>query len=67
MIRGEISNHALFVHHQPSGILLSQAEGTLQRHDQSSPATSPRKFESECWGCGAKEANAGEDLVPSCS
>jgi hypothetical protein len=39
MIRGEISNHAMFVHHKPSGILLSQAEGTLQRHDRSSPAS----------------------------
>ena len=58
MIRGEISNHAMFVNHQPSGILLSQAEGTLQRHDRSSPAASPRKFESECWGCGAKGPNA---------
>jgi hypothetical protein len=58
MIRGEISNHAMFVNHQPSGILLSQAEGTLQRHDRSSPATSPRKFKSECWGCGAKGPNA---------
>eukprot|EP01082_Thalassiosira_pseudonana_P008583 g7454.t1 g7454 contig24:664387-665715(-) len=34
------------------------AEGTLQRHDRSSPAASPRKFESECWGCGAKGPNA---------
>jgi hypothetical protein len=61
MIRGEISNHAMFVNHQPSGILLSQAEGTLERHDRSSPPTSPRKFESECWGCGAKGANAHVD------
>jgi hypothetical protein len=72
MIRGEISNHAMLVNHQPSGILLSQAEGTLQRHDWSSPATSPRKFELECWGCGAKGPNAhvyrdkatGEILCP---
>jgi hypothetical protein len=39
MIRDEISNHAMFVHHQPSGILPSQVEGTLQRHDRSSPAS----------------------------
>jgi hypothetical protein len=54
MIRGEISNHAMFVNHQPS----RQAEGTLKCHDPSSPATSPWKFEPECWGCGAKGFNA---------